>query len=143
MTSIRPTGPIAWFAANPVAANLLMVLIVALGIAGALRVSVHHLPEIDFRTVTVTVPFPGSSPKEVDEDVNRRLEDRLIGLAGIERVTAYADESLARVEVHIAPFARGDEVLDRVRDAVDAIEAFPPPPPSAPRSSSGRPHSRS
>ena len=126
MTPVRPTGPIAWFAANPVAANLLMVLIIASGIAGALRVSVQHLPEIDFRTVTVTVPFPGASPQEVDEDVNRRIEDRLIGLAGIERVTSYADENLARVEVHVAPFARDDEVLDRVRDAVDAIEAFPP-----------------
>ena len=125
-TSTRPTGPIAWFAANPVAANLLMAFIVAAGIAGALRVSVQHLPEIDLRTVAVTVPFPGASPREVDEDVNRRLEDRLIGLAGIERVTAWADESLARVEVHVAPFARAEVVLDRVRDAVDAIEAFPP-----------------
>ena len=127
MTSIPPSGPIAWFATNPVAAKLLMVFIVALGVAGALRLSVQHLPDFDLRTVAVTVPFPGASPTEVDEAVNQRLEDHLIGLAGVERVIAYAQEGLARVEVHVSTFAQGDEVLDRVRNAVDAIEAFPPP----------------
>ena len=57
------TGLIAYFAGNPVAANLLMVLILVSGVAAGLRVAVEDYPEFDWRVVTVTVVAPGSSPR--------------------------------------------------------------------------------
>ncbi len=74
------TGLIAYFAGNPVAANLLMVLILVSGVAAGLRVAVEDYPEFDWRTVTVTVVAPGSSPREVEEDIVRRIEEGVIGL---------------------------------------------------------------
>ena len=48
-------GLIGYFAGNPVAANLLMVVLVVGGIAAGQRLAVQNFPEIDLRTVTVTV----------------------------------------------------------------------------------------
>ena len=120
------TGLIGYFAGNPVAANLLMLVLVAGGIASGYRLAVQQFPEIDLRTVTVTVRFPGASPQEVEQDINRRVEESVIGLAGVERVVAAATEGLARIRIELATFANAGSVLTDVRNAVDAIENFPP-----------------
>ncbi len=119
-------GLIAYFASNPVAANLLMLVFIVTGIASGCRLAVQNFPEIDLRTVNVTVLSPGSSPQEVEQDINRRIEESVIGLAGVERVVATATEGLGRINIEIATFADADSVLNDVRNAVDAIESFPP-----------------
>ncbi len=120
-------GPIAYFAANPVAANLLMLALFVGGVASAYRLAVQNFPEFDLRTITVSVRSPGSSPQEVEQDINRRVEESVVGLAGVERVVATANEGYALVRIELATFADAGTVLNDVRTAVDAIENFPPP----------------
>ena len=120
------TGLIAYFARNPVAANLLMVLFIVGGIISAFQIPIQRFPQIDLRTVMVTVPSPGSSPQEVEEDINRRIEEHVLGLSGVERVVTTASHGLGRVDVEIAPFARAASVLLDVQNAIDSIERFPP-----------------
>ena len=119
-------GLIAYFAGNPVAANLLMVFFIVGGLIAGSNLPVQNFPEIDLRSVTVTVRSPGSSPREVREDIVRRLEENVVGLPGVERVVAAAYEGLAQVTVELATFADAAAVLDDVKNAVDRIENFPP-----------------
>ena len=119
-------GLIAYFAGNPVAANLLMVFFIVGGLIAGSNLPFQNFPEIDPRSVTVSVRSPGSSPREVREDIVRRLEENLVGLPGVERVVATAYEGLAQVTVELATFADAAAVLDDVRNAVDRIENFPP-----------------
>ena len=123
--AVKP-GPIAYFAGNPVAANLLMLFFIVGGIISGTHLAVQHFPPVDLRTVTVTVPFPGASPREVEEDVNRRIEESVIGIAGVERVVGTASESLGRIRIELANFADATRVLNDVQTAVDGIENFPP-----------------
>ncbi len=119
-------GLIAYFAGNPVAGNLLMLFLIAGGVIAGLQLPVQHSPELDLRRVMVTVVSPGSSPKEIEEDINRRIEESVVGLAGVDRVVAVATESLGQVEIELATFADADSVLDDVKTAVAGIENFPP-----------------
>ena len=120
------SGPIAWFAGNPVAANLLMLFFIVGGIIAGTHLAVQHYPPVDLRTVTVTVPFPGASPREVEEDVNRRIEESVIGLAGVDRVVGTASQGVGRIRIELADFADAELVLNDVQNAVDSIENFPP-----------------
>ena len=121
------TGLIGYFAGNPVAANLLMAVLIVGGAASGMRLAVQNFPEIDLRTVAVTVLAPGSSAQEVEQDINRRIEESVIGLAGVERVVATATEGLARIRIELATFADPAVALNDVQNAVDTIEGFPPP----------------
>ena len=117
---------IAFFARNPVAGNLLMLLLLFGGLFAASNLEIEDYPDIDSREISITVPFPGSAPAEVEESINRRLEENLIAIEGVKRVTSRATEGLATVSVHLDAFADPVTVLDDVTSAVDRIEGFPP-----------------
>ena len=119
-------GLIGYFAENPVAANLLMAVFVVGGIASGFGLAVQNFPEIDLRAIFVTVRSPGSSSQEVEQDINRRVEESVIGLAGVERVVTTANEGWGSTQIELATFADKNTVLNDVRNAVDAIENFPP-----------------
>ena len=120
-------GWIPYFAGNPVAANLLMLLILVGGVAAGSRLAVENYPEFDLRMVTVRVVSPGASPREVEEDIVRRIEESVIGLQGVDRVVSTSSEGLGTIEVELTTFANGDQVLDDVQQAVNGLENFPPP----------------
>ena len=126
-------GPIAYFVGNPVAAKLLMIFLILGGVIAGLQLPVRQIPELDLRTIVVTLASPGSSPKEIEEDINRRIEESVVGLAGVARVVGVASEGLARIDVELETFADADAVLADVKNAVDGIENFPPPSAEPPR----------
>ena len=120
------TGLIRYFARNPVAANLLMLVFIAGGVASAIKLAIQHYPELSIRAVSVTVRAPGSSSLEVEKDINRRVEETVIGLRGVERIISTATEGLGRVQVELTTFADASTALTDVQNAVDSIENFPP-----------------
>ena len=120
-------GLVGYFARNHVAANVLMVLLLGGGLFAARQVAVERFPEYDPRTITVTVPYPGAAPAEVEQDVTRRVEESVSGIVGVERVLSSSGEGLGRVTLELRRLADAVDVLNAVRTAVERIEGFPPP----------------
>ncbi|MEX2197609.1 MAG: efflux RND transporter permease subunit, partial [Burkholderiales bacterium] len=60
-------GLIAWMARHPVAANLLMLLIVVAGLSSALTTTQEVFPLIELDVIEVRVAYPGAAPDEVEE----------------------------------------------------------------------------
>ena len=115
------------FVHRRVAGWLLTVLALGGGLLVASGIDVQVIPDMDGRKVAVTVPYPGSSPTEVEESITRRVEERVIGLAGVRRVVSKASSDVGTVTLSVDAFADTEEVLEEVRTAVDRIERFPPP----------------
>jgi multidrug efflux pump subunit AcrB len=120
-------GLIAYFAGNPVAANLLMAGIAVIGLLAATTLVVRDTPRNVPHIVEVVVESPGSSAREVEEDIVRRVEEAVIGISGVERVLGTAVADLGTVLVEYSPLADGAGVLQDVENAVDGIDNFPPP----------------
>ena len=57
---------IEWFAKNPVAANLLMVLILAGGLFTGLTLKKEIFPEFSLDMITVQVSYRCTAPEEVE-----------------------------------------------------------------------------
>lgn len=119
-------GLIAFFAGNRVAANVLMFVLLAGGLVAISQLVVQPFPDIEYRTITVRVPAPGSSPQEIEQDINRRIEESIIGSPDVVRIVATATEGLGEVRIEVSAFSDPDAVLDNVQNAVDRIENFPP-----------------
>ena len=118
-------GPLAWFAANHVAANILMLFILVAGGLSLASVVVETFPEFDAGMITVRVPYRGASPAEAEEGVCVRVEEAIASIEGIKRIRSTAQENLGLVTVELEEDADNRKVLDDVKAAVDRIETFP------------------
>ncbi|MGH8465666.1 MAG: efflux RND transporter permease subunit, partial [Pseudomonas sp.] len=118
-------GIIAWFSANSVAANLLMMLILFAGLATALTIKVQIFPEFETRTIQVNMAYPGAAPEEVEEAIVIRIEESLQGLTGINRMRSVAREGAGNVVLEISTEYDVNEILDEVKSRIDTITTFP------------------
>jgi multidrug efflux pump subunit AcrB len=116
---------IAWFTQNPVAANLVMIVIIVAGLATMPTITQELIPSIELDIVTVGVPYPGASPREVEESITTRIEDELQGLQGIKRMRSTSAEGMSAVTVELLSGEDVRQRLDDIRSAVDSIDTFP------------------
>ncbi|MFT5126882.1 MAG: multidrug efflux pump subunit AcrB [Rhodothermales bacterium] len=116
---------IRWFCKNDVAANLLMVVILIGGLVCASRVPLEIFPDFSLDMITVRVPVRGATPGEVEESVLIRIEEAIYDLQGIEQITASANEGMASIRVEVASGHDQRELLDEIKNRVDAINSFP------------------
>ena len=119
-------GLVPYFAQNPVAANLLMTLMLAGGLLAGLQLTAQVFPTIDPGIVTVSVPYPGATPTEVEEGITRRVEEAVFGIDGVDRVLSTAAENVGTVRVELKDFVDDMQVRDDVQSAVERLVEFPP-----------------
>jgi multidrug efflux pump subunit AcrB len=118
-------GVIAWMANNPVAANLLMIVVMLGGLAAINSLTKEVFPTFPTETITITVPYPGSSPEEVEAGIVRILEEELQDLIGVEEISSVAREGSATVSVQMEAGTPMSRALVQVKTRVDGIASFP------------------
>ena len=120
-----PRGPIAWMARHAVAPNLLMLFLLIGGFYMALRIKQEVFPEFDLDRVTVTVPYPGASPEEVEQGIILAVEENVRGITGVEEVTAMAREGVGVVTAELEEGTDDQRVYQEIQQEVERITTFP------------------
>ncbi len=118
-------GGIAWLARNPVAANLLMVVIAAAGLMAATEIVDEAFPQADLGVIAIDVPFLGAAPEDVEAGVVLRVEEAIQNIQGVRRIQSTASPGSASVRLELELGADARRVLDEVTTAVRAITTFP------------------
>jgi multidrug efflux pump subunit AcrB len=118
-------GIIAWFAENHVAANLLMVFVIVSGLLAVPTIKQTIFPDIDIPYISITVPYPGASPEEVEKSVTIRIEEKVSDIEGIQEVRSSSNEGAANVTLKLTEDADMGRTLDEVQTRVDSIVSFP------------------
>jgi len=121
----KEKGVIAWFAANHVAANLLMILIIVAGLISASSIRKETNPELELNRIQVRVPYLGAAPQEVEEGVVIKIEEAIQDLPGIKTIRSNSREGMGNVTIELKPEADLTQVLGDVKRRVDAISTFP------------------
>ncbi|MBT6032891.1 MAG: efflux RND transporter permease subunit, partial [Kordiimonadaceae bacterium] len=119
------TKYIEWFVKNPVAANLIMLVIFGLGIVGYINVGKTAMPSAAMDIINVSVPYLGAGPKEVEDRIVIRLEEAVFDIRGIKRLTGRASEGVGSVTIEIEDGEDVESLLNQVKARVDAINTFP------------------
>lgn len=125
MSRTTPKGVIAWFARNPVAANLLMLIIIGVGLGSAFTIQRAMMPTFQFEMIWITVPYPGAAPEEVERGIVEKIEEAINDVEGIERVEAEALESVARIVIEPLDGISVDKLYNDVQNRIDGISTFP------------------
>ena len=93
---------ITWFVRNPIASNLLMILILISGAMGASSIGKEVFPAIPVNYVDINMPYPGAGPREVEEQIVIRIEEAIYSLDGIKHINSEARQGRGKVTVEVA-----------------------------------------
>lgn len=118
-------GLLRWFIHNPIAANLLMILLMLGGVLAIPGIDKQFFPTAEISMVSVSMPFPGAGPKEVEEQICSRIEDAIHDLNGIKEIRSTARQDLGSVMVEAISDYPMQRLTSDIKTRVDAINTFP------------------
>ncbi len=110
---------------KPVVANLMMFALIGAGLVFGVGLRREFFPYVEPRIVTITAPYPGAAPEEVEDALATRIEDRVADLTGVKEITSTVVEGAASVRVE---FEEGTDIrvgLADVKREVDALQDLP------------------
>ena len=118
-------GPIAYMAKHRVAANLLMIFVISAGFVSLGTLVQEVFPEFSLDVITITVPYPGATPDDVEESILLKIEEQVQSVEGIDEITSTAAEGIGIVTLQLKLGADASEALDDVKAEIDRITTFP------------------
>ncbi len=118
-------GAIAWMAKNPIAANLLMLLLLAGGVWSSIGIQKEVFPDFELDLVTVSVTYPGAALAEVEQGILLPIEETVRGIQGIKEVVSRAREGRGSVSIELVAGTDRMKAFQDVDQAVSRIRTFP------------------
>lgn len=118
-------GIIPWFANNPVAANLLLILMITLGVINMGSINKEAFPSLSPNRVSISVSNDSGSAKENEEGIAIPIEQALQGTSGIKNITTTSKASSTSVSIEMIDGYDIDTLMDDIKDEVDQITSFP------------------
>jgi multidrug efflux pump subunit AcrB len=118
-------GVIGYMARNPIAANLLMVLLIGGGVWSMYTVQKEVFPQFQLDIVNVSVVYPGSSPAEVEQGILLPVEEAIRGVQGIKEVTSTAREGSGSITIELVAGTDRMKAFQDIDQAVNRIRTFP------------------
>ncbi len=118
-------GPIRWFVNNPIAANLLMVFLIIGGALAIPSLDKQFFPSFELNIVSVSLPYPGAGPSEVEQQICMRIEEAIHDLNGVKEIRSTARQGVGTVLVEAEGGYDIQRLSAEVRSRVDAITTFP------------------
>jgi multidrug efflux pump subunit AcrB len=118
-------GLIGWFSKNPVAANLMMILIIGAGLISAINISKEMFPVGELDQISISAVYPGAAPVEVEKGVILPMESALQGLKGVKKINSTASRDVASISLEIESNEDIQEVMAQVESRIDSIVNFP------------------
>ena len=115
----------AWFTKNPVAANLLMLLVLIAGFFTIKSVRIEGFPAPPPSSVTITTAYPGASAEQVDRGVSRKIEKVLEGMPGIKKISSFSEEGVSSVRVQKVSGFDMDRFQNEIKSRMDAVFNMP------------------
>lgn len=119
------TSLLGWFAANPVAANLLMIVIFIGGGLTLRDTDRQAYPRFAPEYIELSAEYPGAGPAEVEESVCIPIEEAIHDLPGIKRLTSNALEGECKIMVQVLQDYDLSDLSARLRARTQTLRTLP------------------
>ncbi|NQZ11192.1 MAG: efflux RND transporter permease subunit [Algicola sp.] len=126
--SVQPKkrgGMIGFFINNSVAANLMMLFVVVLGLVSYASMNKQIFPNSDLNFIDIDVTYFGASPKEIEESIVIKIEDTLRHLPEIKRMQSWSKHNTAKIFIDLKKGVDLSYALEKVNSKLDGISSFP------------------
>ncbi|HET7843534.1 MAG TPA: efflux RND transporter permease subunit, partial [Xanthomonadales bacterium] len=112
---------------RPVTAIMFFVSMMVIGAIAAVRLPLEFFPAVDVPFVLVNIPYPGSTPAEIERTITRPVEEAISTLSGIKRMNSSSRPDAAQIFLQ---FDWGADVAIKASEVRGKIDAIRPELPS-------------
>ncbi len=116
---------VSYFTRHRTAANLIMLLMIALGALSYTQIRSQFFPDVIVEGVSVSVAWEGAGAEDIDYAIVQLLEPALLAVEGVESTASESSEGIARITLEFEPGWDMKRGTDDVRTAVDATAGLP------------------
>ena len=120
-----PKSILGWFIVNPVAANLLMVLIWLGGLFSLSVMQKDVFPRFTPRQFEIIAAYPGAGLLDVEEAVCIPLEEAIHDLPGVKSLDTGVFEGECQIKVSVLPNHEREALMSAARGRIDALTHLP------------------
>jgi multidrug efflux pump subunit AcrB len=118
-------GLIGVFARHKVAANLLMMLMLILGIVALFKLNVQFFPNFNLDYAQVRVIWPGANAQDVEKSVTDPIERVLRNIENLDEMTSTSSLGASLVTLKFLEGTDMIEAVDQVRQRVSELRNLP------------------
>lgn len=118
-------GIMAWFAKNPVAANLLMMIILVVGFFSMTGLRTETFPAFPPEQVSISVSVNGGGIQDIEESVVLKIEEALEEVQGIDIVRSTIKNGSASISITKLDDYDLATLKDDVEAEINGISNFP------------------
>ncbi|WP_332879401.1 efflux RND transporter permease subunit [Massilia sp. S19_KUP03_FR1] len=113
----------SWSIRNPVPAILCFALLTVFGLVGFSRLQIQDFPDMDLPMITISAALEGAAPSQLENEVARKIEDKLTSLTLLDHVTTTINDGGVNISVSFKLEKNAQAALSEVRNAVDSARA--------------------
>lgn len=106
---------------RPVTTIMVFVSFVMVGLVSSRLLPLEFLPDVDGPVVVVQIPYPNSTPEEVERQITRPVEEAVATLSGIKRMHSESSDSQSSVVVF---FDWGRDIAIKAVEARERVEGI-------------------
>jgi HAE1 family hydrophobic/amphiphilic exporter-1 len=106
---------------RPVTITMIFLSMVVIGLISSRLLPLEYFPAVDVPFIMVSVPYEGSTPKEVEREITRPVEEVIATLSGIKSLESSSTSTGANFEVL---FDWGTDVAVKAVEARERVEAI-------------------
>jgi hydrophobic/amphiphilic exporter-1 (mainly G- bacteria), HAE1 family len=110
---------------KPVVANLVMLAIIGAGLIFGTGLRREFFPYVEPRIITISAPYPGAAPEEVEDALATKIEDTVADLTGVKEISSTVSEGMASVVVEFEEGVAIQRALADVKREIDSIQDLP------------------
>ena len=112
--------------ARPVTAGIISMALFVLGLFYLLKMPVSLYPDVSIPFISVSVPYPGASPEQIESAIIKPIEAEVAGIKKISRVIGVARPGFGQLILGFKMSANEQEAADAVREKIAIVKGkFP------------------
>ena len=101
---------------------MVMALLLGAGLYSYNSLQQELFPEISFSVIYVVTPYQQGDPTTVAEEVTTKIEDSIIGMADLEKLTSVSTASVSSVTANFAPGSDVESAEEDIRANVSGLD---------------------
>src|SRR6195952_4736608 len=108
---------------RPIITVVTMIALVVFGLASLRLLDTDEFPDLDQPIVFIGIAYPGASPDVVEREVVTRIEDKISGISGVDKVNSTSTDGFAQIVVQFVFSKDVAEATQDIRDAISSVRA--------------------